>query len=489
MNPKTRRHLRSAATLAAAAGAVYISIQVRPFGASAGGPSYGTEYQQYLGRPTVPVLVKRYDFDPSHPDFTIEPTDGAGRYMQIAAPQLDANRLPVFQSTGRKVLEDWTDAQGRAVTPPSSYLAPMSGDQSGSLSSQPGGAVTSADTFGQWFNATPGVNQWSTDTTNFQMDANGHYVMDGSLDDLGAGSTYTAELGWGFVYEEGRDAFLTIETDAEAWVYIDGKLVIDGGGLGGTVEFEIVDDVIIPSQPFEAEVTIAGAAFENLPITTKVRIGSDTYEPFGPLNDPSAGNVDDGNNPRQFSPPATYPAGTPVSLVAKSWTGFSSSKLRMTVDSADNSAQVYVLRDGDPLPDIEPYKDQASAAAFLENYIDVDTGLVTLAPNQIIYLYELWTTDFTDSTADFQDLVVIVTLAAEGTSTTTTTTTTGTEYASASRLNQTIDLSRLDWLEDRHPYRIQVFYANRTGGPADLRIETNLRTLNVLNPPRYDGRD
>ena len=60
---------------------------------------------------------------------------------------------------------------------------------------------------------------------------------------------------------------------------------------------------------------------------------------------------------------------------------------------------------------IKPFEDQATIGSFLSKYINSDTGKVTIGQNQIIYLYELWTTNFDDSTADFQDLVVMVTLA------------------------------------------------------------------------------
>ena len=489
MSPKTRSLTRTAAVTAIIAGGVYVATQITPRTAPANVDPYGTDYQQYIGRQTIPVTVTRYEFSPTHPDFSLTPDDGSGRYVNITAPQLDADLKPVFQSTGSKVITDWTDAQGNPIAPPNPYSSPMPGDQPGLLSSAPGGAVTSAGTFDQWFNAKPGVNQWSDSTMNFEMQPDGTYLLETSLGDPAGSAAHTAEFGWGFVYEAGRDSYLAIETGAEAWVFIDGKLVIDGGGLGEFVDFDIVDDVVIPNEPFNAEVTIVGTAFENLPITTMLRIGSDEFEPWGSLDDPSDGNIDDGNNPRFFAAPNTYAPGTPVSTVAKSWTGFSTSKHRMTVDSADNSQQVYVLRDGDPVPDIAPYKDQASAATFLAPYIDTDTGLITLASNQIIYLYELWTTNPNDATADYQDIVELVTLSAPGASNSGSKKGSGSAVAPAPRLTQTIDLSRLDWLQNNHPYRVQVFYANRTGGASDLRIETNLRTLNVLNWPKYEGRD
>jgi len=52
-----------------------------------------------------------------------------------------------------------------------------------------------------------------------------------------------------------------------------------------------------------------------------------------------------------------------------------------------------------------------------------------------------------------------------------------------------IDLNRIDGLESRHPYRVQVFFANRNMAPSYFNLHTNVRTLNVLQFPGRRGMD
>jgi hypothetical protein len=47
----------------------------------------------------------------------------------------------------------------------------------------------------------------------------------------------------------------------------------------------------------------------------------------------------------------------------------------------------------------------------VDEYVNSETNKISLKPNQAIYLFELGTTDVNNAAADFQDLVVVVTLA------------------------------------------------------------------------------
>ncbi|MCP3906278.1 MAG: fibro-slime domain-containing protein [Planctomycetes bacterium] len=85
----------------------------------------------------------------------------------------------------------------------------------------------------------------------------------------------------------------------------------------------------------------------------------------------------------------------------------------MTVNASDASPYVYVLKDGDPVPAIPAMADQSTILDFVEPYIDIPSGFMTLAPNEAIYLFELGTTDLGSPAADFQDLVVLVRLASD----------------------------------------------------------------------------
>jgi hypothetical protein len=61
----------------------------------------------------------------------------------------------------------------------------------------------------------------------------------------------------------------------------------------------------------------------------------------------------------------------------------------------------------------DPYGTQPPIDAFLTKYLDPATGKVKLAENQVIYLFELFTTNPSDplGTYDMQDLVVLATIA------------------------------------------------------------------------------
>jgi hypothetical protein len=77
------------------------------------------------------------------------------------------------------------------------------------------------------------------------------------------------------------------------------------------------------------------------------------------------------------------------------------------------SDRVVVLRDGDEVPDIPGFANQPSAADFIANYIDFTTSPATvrLGRNDVIYLFELGYSAAGKAGCDYQDLVVLVTLA------------------------------------------------------------------------------
>jgi fibro-slime domain-containing protein len=85
----------------------------------------------------------------------------------------------------------------------------------------------------------------------------------------------------------------------------------------------------------------------------------------------------------------------------------------LTARSGDNSPYVLVLKDGDSVPSIPAFQDQTNLAYFVEPYVNTATGKVVLQDNQAIYLFELGTTNLSSSAADFQDLVIMITLATD----------------------------------------------------------------------------
>lgn len=178
------------------------------------------------------------------------------------------------------------------------------------------------------------------------------------------------------------------------------------------VNFQINAGKVIPTETFAAQFTILGTAFENLPITVQLHVGAQTINPFGSFTNPALGNVDDGKNPRKYVLPSTYPAGTVLSIIGQSWlkNGSSYTKI-MTDDSNVNSPAVKVLRKGNTVPNIKPFGTQGTIASFLNGLFDPVTKKVTIADNQVIYLFELYSLDPNLATTDYQDLVILLTMA------------------------------------------------------------------------------
>ncbi|MAE63181.1 MAG: hypothetical protein CMJ18_02810 [Phycisphaeraceae bacterium] len=191
------------------------------------------------------------------------------------------------------------------------------------------------------------------------------------------------------------------------------------------VAFAIEDDSVVPAEPFAVKITVLGAALHSgsyhMPVTLKTKINESVHTPFGPFHLAVSGNVNDENNPRHHVFSDTYPAGTRVDIIGrshrkkKSWySGSNDLHFRrfITVDgSSTNVSGVIVLRNGSEVPDIDGYANQANVEDFVRDYIDDDTDKIVLDENQVIFLFELGTTNMGSIYADFQDLVVLVTLA------------------------------------------------------------------------------
>lgn len=189
------------------------------------------------------------------------------------------------------------------------------------------------------------------------------------------------------------------------------------------VQFEVTNQRVVPLEPFAAKVTVLGTAISyggeyDMPVTAQFMIGGSVVEPFGNLTNAVDGNVNDGNNPRSYIFDEIHSAATPINIIARSWkkkkntSGNSSHDWQMYINVSSNQSNggVITLRNGDDVPDITPFLDQSSIVDFIpDDYIV--SGKINLQPNQAIYLYELGTNNFSSSAADYQDLVILVTLA------------------------------------------------------------------------------
>ncbi len=191
-----------------------------------------------------------------HPDFERVPFGGFGQYCANIAPSLSDDRKPIFTGAGFKISNQWRDSNGRPIC----YLLfdAGRGDTEGSFGRASTGGILSAESFETWFHDEPGLNLSKSLGLTLHLGPGNTYVFDDSLDtmyeELGGffpledqlfgnpggrpdrNFHFTFELHTDFVYDGTTEQTFRFVGDDDVWVYIDGNLVIDLGGVHTATE-------------------------------------------------------------------------------------------------------------------------------------------------------------------------------------------------------------------------------------------------------------
>jgi fibro-slime domain-containing protein len=225
-----------------------------PPGGSAGSSSVGQPPQGSAG--SMPVLgpveqpmeekceailtLTIRDFQPTHPDFE---SYGGGNEVGcgMVAPTLGTDAKPAFVSgigTQKRVFTgDWANM---------TFVSCTDWDWT------PSAVITDQTSFDQWYRDTPGVNETFEIPVTLPDTGGGNLVYDSAaffpIDGMGFGNSpgqqhnfhFTTEAHIKFGYIAGQK--FTFRGDDDLWIYVNGKLALDLGGLhepiAGTIDFD-----------------------------------------------------------------------------------------------------------------------------------------------------------------------------------------------------------------------------------------------------------
>ncbi len=199
-----------------------------------------------------------------------------------------------------------------------------------------------------------------------------------------------------------------------------------GSNLACVPDFNIDGNTIVVNDSFKVYIEVLGAAISfgglyDMPVTARLHVGGQAFQPWGSYNQALGGNL---NKPGRFvfDPGTVFPAGAGIRIDAKSWkrldgmdgTQNSHWTVHMEKTSQTVDSRLEVLRDGDDVPNVAGFLDQASVADFVSGYVEGDK--MKMDRNEAVNLFELGMNNPASAAHDMQDLVLLVSMvkASEG---------------------------------------------------------------------------